>query len=805
MVKKYSLDNKKFLIFVSLMFLVVFIVVSGASYAFFTTSVKGKEFAIYTGNLKVDYSKKTDTISIDNIYPMTDTEGLKQMSHEFTVTNKGNIDARYQVRLELDDTKSDMVDIRYIKMSYQVNGEDYSEPVLLSDLNSSLVFTKNIIVKPNESNTYGIKLWIDLSASNDIQGKEFKARVVVDSIQNVDDSYQVDTIPIIYLNKDSNGNQDIHLKVGETYQELGVEKVEDDQDIFTSKDVVISYEYYDGTSINTVANIDTSKVGIYYVNYSVTDRSNQVGKKTRVVTVNNSSSVPKITLNGDSNISLGESDYYQESGVTVEDNNQVITIGEVKTSSVGSYTVRYIVIDSNGNLNSVVRTVVVNSRYKESILNGTDPVLASNLVPVVISDSGVVTKASTASSWYNYENKIWANSVILKDEGVVYKNGETIPESNIESYFVWIPKYSYQLFDLGNYSSLTSISNKTQEIKIKFGTDDTSDSVSGECTTPFSNNQGIAGLSGNCKVGDYMTHPAFLAFDTNGLWVGKFETGYDGATSTTSAQVNSVDTSKIIIKPNVYSWRSITVGNAFKNSYDYQRNLDSHMMKNTEWGAVAYLQHSVYGSQASVRINNNSSYITGYSATMEPTLGYNTGEASIDGNRVESTSLGIDGTYTVNYLNSNSTVSSTTGNYSGIYDMSGGAWEYVMGYTTGATTVGGSSSITSLYSNFFSDSTYSKYWDKYTSTSKINYSNRILGDATGEMGPFGSEKDPDGSTRYKSSWYKDYGEFIYSSSVWSSRGGAWYHGTLAGIMAFGYFNGTIGKYISYRIVLAPTK
>ena len=769
MVKKYSLDNKKFLIFVSLMFLVVFIVVSGASYAFFTTSVKGKEFAIYTGNLKVDYSKKTNTISIDNLYPMTDTEGLKQMSHEFTVTNKGNIDARYQVRLELDDTKSDMVDIRYIKMSYQVNGGDYSEPVLLSDLNSSLVFTKNIIVKPNESNTYGIKLWIDLSASNDIQGKEFKARVVVDSIQNVDDSYQVDTIPIIYLNKDNNGNQDIHLKVGETYQELGVEKVEDDQDIFTSKDVVISYEYYDGTSINTVANIDTSKVGIYYVNYSVTDRSNQVGKKTRVVTVNSSSSVPKITLNGDSNISLGESDYYQESGVTVEDNNQVITIGEVKTSSVGSYTVRYIVIDSNGNLNSVVRTVVVNSRYKESILNGTDPVLASNLVPVVISDSGVVTKASTASSWYNYENKVWANSVILKDESVVYKNGETIPESNIESYFVWIPKYSYQLFDLGNYSGLTSISDKTQEIKIKFGTSNTSDSVSGECTTPFENNQGIAGSSGNCKVGDYMTHPAFLAFDTLGLWVGKFETGYDGATSTETAQVNSVDTSKIIIKPNVYSWRNITVGNAFKNSYDYQRNLDSHAMKNTEWGSVAYLQHSTYGSQTSVRTNNNSSYITGYAATVEPT----------------------------NYLNQSSVVASTTSNYSGIYDMSGGAWEYVMGYTTGATTVGGTSGITNLYSNFFSDSSYSKYWDRHTSTVYSNYNNRILGDATGEMGPFGSENGN------KSSWYKDGAYFINSSGPWFARGANCHGGTSSGTFVFSFSTGNGNNDMSYRVVLAP--
>ena len=802
MVKKYSLDNKKFLIFVSLMFLVVFIVVSGASYAFFTTSVKGKEFAIYTGNLKVDYSKKTDTISIDNLYPMTDTEGLKQMSHEFTVTNKGNIDARYQVRLELDDTKSDMVDIRYIKMSYQVNGGDYSEPVLLSDLNSSLVFTKNIIVKPNESNTYGIKLWIDLSASNDIQGKEFKARVVVDSIQNVDDSYQVDTIPIIYLNKDSNGNQDIHLKVGETYQELGVEKVEDDQDIFTSKDVVISYEYYDGTSINTVANIDTSKVGIYYVNYSVTDRSNQVGKKTRVVTVNNSSNVPKITLNGDSNISLGESDYYQESGVTVEDNNQVITIGEVKTSSVGSYTVRYIVIDSNGNLNSVVRTVVVNSRYKESILNGTDPVLASNLVPVVISDSGVVTKASTASSWYNYENKIWANSVILKDESVAYKNGETIPESNIESYFVWIPKYSYQLFDLGNYSSLTSISNKTQEIKIKFGTSNTSDSVTGECTTPFENNQGIAGSSGNCKVGDYMTHPAFLAFDTNGLWVGKFEAGYDGATTTTEAQVNSVDTNKIVIKPNVYSWRNITVGNIFKNSYDYQRDLDSHAMKNTEWGSVAYLQHSKYGSMTSVRINNNSAYITGYAGTEEPTLGYNNG-TSIEGNRVESTDLGKDGTYTVNYLNQNSVIASTTNNYSGIYDMSGGAWEYVMGYTTGATTLGGSSTITSLYPNFFSDSAYLKYWDKYTTTVNTNYNNRILGDAVGEMGPFGSAKDPDNNTRNKSSWYKNYADFVNNYNSWLARSGTWSHGIESGIFSFGLYTAGISTSFSYRIVLAP--
>ena len=470
---------------------------------------------------------------------------------------------------------------------------------------------------------------------------------------------------------------------------------------------------------------------------------------------------------------------------------------------------------SDGSMNDKTFTLTVNvyadgkvvtadNTYKEALLNGTDPVISDNLIPVVISDTGVVTKADTSKEWYSYEKKNWANSVILKDESVVYKNGETIPESNIESYFVWIPKYSYQLFDLGNYSSLTSISDKTQEIKIKFGTSNTSDSKSGECTTPFSNNQGIAGSSGNCKVGDYMTHPAFLAFDTLGLWVGKFETGYDGATTTATAQVNSVDTSKIIIKPNVYSWRNITVGNIFKNSYNYQRNLDSHAMKNTEWGSVAYLQHSKYGSQASVRINNNKAYITGYAATEEPILGH-AYDISIAGNRIESTSLGIDATYSVNYLNQNSVVASTTSNYTGIYDTSGGALEYVMGYTAGATTVGGNSSITSLYHNFFSDSAYSKYWDRYTSTANTNYNNRILGDATGEMGLFGSLKDPDGGTRSKSSWYKDAANFITSSNTWFERGSGWHTGTSSGIFAFDSNNGSANTGLSFRIVLAPTK
>ena len=104
--------------------------------------------------------------------------------------------------------------------------------------------------------------------------------------------------------------------------------------------------------------------------------------------------------------------------------------------------------------------------------------------------------------------------------------------------------------------------------------------------------------------------------------------------------------------------------------------------------------------------------------------------------------------------------------------MSGGALEYVAAYTTGSSTVGGNSGITSLYPDFFTNTTYTKYWDKYTSTTETQFNNRILGDATGEMGPFGNEKDPDNGTRQKSSWYKDYANFAYSSYPWFNRGGS---------------------------------
>ncbi len=445
------------------------------------------------------------------------------------------------------------------------------------------------------------------------------------------------------------------------------------------------------------------------------------------------------------------------------------------------------------------------SKYIEPLLNGTDPVLEDPLIPVTIEDDGTVRKADLASEWYDYETKQWANVVILEDESKNYASGEVIPEENIESYFVWIPKYRYQLWDLGNYDSLTTIdTSKVHEIPIIFGDYNTSDNVSGECTTPME-----SGESGNCEVGDYMTHPAFLSIPSTGFWVGKFETGYKGATNATEAEANVRDESKVIIKPNVYSWRSIQVANAFYTSYNYQRNLDSHMMKNTEWGAVAYLQHSAYGSETSLRQNNNSNYMTGFQANNEPTCGQT-------GTSEECNRYCSDNSCNVAYPNSKS--ASTTGNNSGIFDMSGGAWEYTMGVMIdekGTPLSGRNNSYNSGFNGPLSeeDSALSngydlpdiKYYDTYLySQNDQETKRRILGDATGEMGPT-ANIFYSGMISFISSWYNDKADFLFSTAPWASRGGSLYTGENTGMFAFGYNSGWPDVSQSFRIILTPTR
>ena len=414
-----------------------------------------------------------------------------------------------------------------------------------------------------------------------------------------------------------------------------------------------------------------------------------------------------------------------------------------------------------------IDTKKIEETYTEALLNGTDPVLSDNLIPVTLADDGTVTKADTNTEWYKYEDKKWANAVILSDNTQTYNNGDIIPEANIESYFVWIPKYSYQIFNLGTTDGYTSgkpTTSNAKEIQIKFGTTNTNDNNENECTTPMT-----SGASGNCKVGDYMTSPAFISMNTNGLWVAKFET--------------TGSTTNITVKPNQTSLRNLNVKTMFETAYNYKRDNDSHMMKNTEWGAVAYLSHSKYGINTEVRINNNSNFITGYAATD-----------SADQSKVPGT-YGTDSSVTLPYNTSTGYKASTTGNITGIYDMSGGTHEYTASLRNETYGSSGFDATTLKAYN-------SKYYDAYDDSSEVTtYSKRILGDATGEMGPFYLYQDADNNNRFHNSWYDDFSYFFDSSYPWLSRGGYYYNGELAGQFNFSYDHGGAIDSFGLRLVL----
>ncbi|NLL44698.1 MAG: type II secretion system protein [Mollicutes bacterium] len=348
--------------------------------------------------------------------------------------------------------------------------------------------------------------------------------------------------------------------------------------------------------------------------------------------------------------------------------------------------------------------------------------LVEGMIPIYWDSNNVVRKADInnaegAHQWYDYDEQMWANVVLVTESTRnAYINatpGTEIIEDDVLAYLVWIPRYRYKLFNV------ESAIIDPQEIEIEF------------------EDRNVTKSNGS-ENGEWLTHPAFTFGDEelNGFWVGKFETTGDATTPT--------------IKPGVSALRSENISTQFAtakkfnnvSTYGLSSDADAHMMKNMEWGAVAYLSHSKYGKNNEIEINSNKNYYTGG---------------------------GSSNAYITNIGQS------TTGNVYGVYDMSGGAYEYVMGgmYNSDGTTI-------RLGSSGFVQATIDgtemeKYIDKYAyGTSSSDYTRRKLGDATGE-------------TR---GWYSDFASFVRSSGPWFRRGGNYSSGTTAGAFTFSIGSGT---------------
>ena len=350
---------------------------------------------------------------------------------------------------------------------------------------------------------------------------------------------------------------------------------------------------------------------------------------------------------------------------------------------------------------------------------------------------------------YNYDENKWANAKV------------TI--NGVESYFVWIPRYAYKII----YFS-------SQETKAAYLTNGDTSGIIG-----YSDSRGIVDKEGrkvngvasttSLNVGDYFrVHPAFMNDSANnyenggwsedlpGIWVGKYESSLVKKADSSNINTSSITVGDIIVdssnntdraiavQPDMSSWTCCAIENMYTSAKAYATNLNSHMLKNSEWGAVAYLTESKYGRNGEeVTINDNSSYITA--------------DAGISANPEQS----------------------STGNETGIYDLSGGAGELVAAYYTG-----GNSTSLNDYGSSLVNETDKKYVTAYTGTTAS------------------SAYKPGDAIYETSGWHGDSAIFVISGVQFFQRGGVYNDGSNAGVFRFYRNNGIAYSNSSFRMCLA---
>ena len=448
------------------------------------------------------------------------------------------------------------------------------------------------------------------------------------------------------------------------------------------------------------------------------------------------------------------------------------------------------------------------------------PQLMYGMTGIYWDESGKETEvnADNQDNWYDYSKQEWANAVTKDSDG------------NITAYWVWIPRYAYKI-ESGRYTSTAG------KISVKFlqGT-----SNKDENNTEIS--QTYPEITGE-TMSAYVVHPSFINGTNNhfmngewdkeipGYWVAKYAAGFQECTQTVSSDGTvtepTINTANLkysdkyytsysgyttnalsqnlsssgysnqkisypVFKPLTYAYNVISTGDIYTISQEISKassfygldstKTDSHQMKNSEWGAVAYLTQSSYGRNGTeVTINNKN--MNNSSKLIYAVTGY-----------ANTTANGVG--------------ASSTNNNTGIFDLSGCVWEYTAGYISNGkdslNTYGKSYANTSINANGYltlstkyaivypynssSDSTTNNYIS-YSEKKSTTYG---FGDAVLETSTSGANS---------TGWNGDYSGFPDAAGPFFVYGGRWDSTSVAGIYAFSRSNGPAWYDDGFRSVL----
>ena len=449
--------------------------------------------------------------------------------------------------------------------------------------------------------------------------------------------------------------------------------------------------------------------------------------------------------------------------------------------------------------------------------------------PTDSAEGAVVDTTSSDAEWYSYEDKKWANA--KTEDG---------------SMWVWIPRYAYRIH------KENGIEIQKFDIVFLVGLTDNYYDENGKLQTAQRQTSEDQTIVTNGDT--YTVHPAFTnessigyanggwKKELTGIWVSKFEAGYfdknlvDADKEKYSSSVNYSQTygyttagknedarnyldgvygskTTAIKYPTFqggkYSMNYINHNDAFNiskaiagdsnNVYGLKNSTDSHLIKNSEWGAVAYLGQSQYGLyNKNIRINNvnmgdNSNFVyamTGYAAKEEDAANTTNTDA-------------------IAWNQTGGELASTTGTIYGIYDMSGGTWERSASLVNNGNSRlnefgsslmyslkdGKSSEYVTVYETDTSVDNTGVSWtdENLLKTNEANYKkNTKYGDAIKETSTAGTEN---------TSWNGDYSYFAGLYGPFFVRGGAYWDRSGAGLFSFSRSDGYSTYTAGFRSVL----
>lgn len=623
--------RKHYILALAILFVVVSL--SGTTYSLFLKSDTTNTFNYTTGLLDLQFTEDSP-ITLSSAFPKIDSEGMKQEPYTLTLKNTGTLTYLFNLKM-LSSTVDNVIDSKYIKV--QVN--NYL-PETLYENNHEIV--KNMIIYPGEEIQFKIRIWLDITTPNAELGKTFTAKVAAtgNSIYKTLDSSGAnhpkmisDMIPI-YYDETSNIKIADGSNTIETYNWYNYDKQ------MWANSVMINNsnkQIYDVAGKNNIKITDLKynngnliiedKYFTIPVNYNLNSISNIIRikfdkliDKSYIITNNKISYYYDNKTKRFAFVNGNQTVYSKE--VNLEENKWYILGYTYDTNNINFY------LDGNKLSSATIPGTINNTNF----LLGTD-ITNKNTSSVTIGDiymySNILSDKDIYDNYRTNINIIYDNLLFGYNEFTPMTKkeyylsspiGTTIKKEDISSYYVWIPRYKYKLWNVTGEANVDTYNAYKNGIDIVFEKETASSgTIYCKDNLCYSDSLNITQVTRNDN-GKYYTHPAFKNGDEEltGFWVNKYE-----MTKSDNTALSNLDLSTF-----------------YKNIKSISINNNYHVIKNTEWGAITYLSHSKYGL-----CQNNKCQ------EMKPN------NTTIKGNEIKDT---------------------TTNNKYGVFDMAGSLAEFTM-------------------------------------------------------------------------------------------------------------------------------